>query len=138
MKKFFSWVWQFPQNLIGYLFTRSCYMKSYRVIYGKQVDVWYKPLCRSGVSLGDYIILDVWYAGKTEKTMQAVRHEYGHQRQSLLLGWLYLPLVGLPSICRNIWDRLFHRGWNATRRNWWYYNGYPEKWADKLGGIYRS
>jgi hypothetical protein len=56
----------------------------------------------------------------------------------LILGWLYLPLVGLPSIIGNIWDRLFHKKWSSDRREKWYYSRYPENWADKLGGVIRD
>ena len=135
--KVLRWIWQLPQNLIGFLLTRSYYMKSSRkVADGKRVDVWFKPFFNGGISLGDFIILDNWYVGRQSE--QTVCHEYGHQRQSLILGWLYLPLVGLPSICRNIWDRLLHKKWCDKNRIKWYYRGYPERWADVLGGAIRD
>lgn len=114
-------------------------MKSSRKVIDGRMEIYFKPIFRSGISLGDYVILDKWYAGRmSKKTEQAISHEYGHQKQSLILGWLYLPLVGLPSICRNIWDRLFHKKWSASRRERWYYSGYPERWADILGGVIRD
>ena len=137
MKKIIRWVWQFPQNLVGFLLSRKYNYKSMRCVNGKWMPVYFKSLFRSGISLGDYIILDYWYCGR-ECSRQAVAHEYGHSRQSLILGWLYLPLVGLPSIIGNIWDRLFHKNWTDDQRNKWYYNRYPENWADKLGGVVRE
>ena len=132
-----KWVWQLPQNLIGFLLTRKYQFEGSRLIDNKWIDVYYKSFFRSGISLGDYIILDYWYCGKA-CSRQAVAHEYGHSRQSLILGWLYLPLVGLPSIIGNIWDRLFHKNWTSDQREKWYYSRYPENWADRLGGVIRD
>lgn len=142
MKKIIRWIWQLPQNLIGFLLTRKYNYKSIRrvgkdVVNSKWVDVYFKPFFCSGVSLGDYIILDYYYCGMA-CSRQVVAHEYGHSRQSLILGWLYLPLIGLPSIITNVWDRLFHKNWTSDQREKWYYGRYPENWADKLGGVIRD
>lgn len=137
MKKIIKWIWQLPQNLLGFLLSRKYNYKSIRSMNNGWIDVYFKPFFRSGVSLGDYIILDYWYCGK-ECSRQVVSHEYGHSRQSLILGWLYLPLVGLPSVIGNIWDRLFHKNWTGEQREKWYYSRYPENWADKLGGVVRD
>ena len=99
------------------------------------VDVWFKQLSGSCISLGDYIILDYCYLG--HRSSVAVAHEYGHQRQSLFLGWLYLLVVGLPFLVRNLWDRTFHGNWLPCRREKWHYDGFPERWADALGGVLR-
>lgn len=137
MIKVLVWVWQFPQNLIGFLLTRKYKYKSTRNVNGKWINVYFKPFFRSGVSLGDFIILDYYHCGRA-CSRQAFAHEYGHSRQSLILGWFYLPLVGLPSIMGNVWDRLFHRNWTGEQREKWYYNRYPENWADRLGGVVRD
>ena len=73
-----------------------------------------------GVSLGSYL-----FCGGV-----SLAHEYGHHIQSLYLGWLYLPLVGLPSIIRSIYCILKHKDYV------WYHSGYPEDWADRLGAQY--
>ena len=111
-------------------------MKSRRRVIDGTVGVYFKKCFGAGVSLGDYIILDTFYIGKTVENI--ILHEHGHQLQSKKLGWLYPPLVGLPSICRNVWDRLIHKKWTKERRTKWYYSGYPERWADKLGGVVRD
>ena len=141
--RIFLYIWQLPQNIIGFLLTRKVEMKSSRNLYfhitGKNQDVIYyfkKNFFNSGVSLGNYIILDYYYMGK-EVANNAIRHEYGHQVQSKILGWLYLPLIGFPSIARNIWDRIAHKKWEKNRRYKWYYSGYHEKWADRLGDTFR-
>lgn len=141
MKKIVKWLWQFPQNLLGFLISRRYKLKSIGCVDLSKalwVDVYFvNNLFGSAISLGDFIILDYYrYAGRGDKTV--IRHEYGHQIQSLILGWLYLPVVGLPSMFRNIWDRIFHKKWDIKRRSDWYYSGYPERWADILGGVIRD
>ena len=137
MIKILVWIWQFPQNLIGLLLTRKYEFKCARNVNGKWVNVYFKPFFYGGISLGDFIILDYYYCGRA-CSKQVFAHEYGHSRQSLILGWLYLPLVGLPSIIGNVWDRLFHKNWTKEQREKWYYSRYPENWADKLGGVTRD
>ena len=132
-----KWIWQLTKNLIGFLIIRKKKYKSEKYIDGKWINIYYKSFFRSGISLGEYIILDYWYCGKA-CSRQIFVHEYGHSKQSLILGWLYLPLVGIPSIVSNIWDRLFHKKWTSDQREKWYYSRYPEKWADKLGGVVRD
>lgn len=63
-------------------------------------------------------------------------HEYGHSVQSRLLGPLYLPLVGVPSVARVVYA-VGHR--TLTGKRWsGYYDGWPERQADALGGADRS
>jgi len=63
-------------------------------------------------------------------------HEFGHTFQSRWLGPLYLPLVGLPSTLRNVYGIGYRE---LTGRRWQgYFDGYPEKWADELGGLDRA
>lgn len=62
-------------------------------------------------------------------------HEYGHALQSRLLGPAYLLVVGVPSTMR-----VAYAGaqWLVTRQPWeGYYDGFPESWADRLGGVDR-
>lgn len=87
----------------------------------------------SGVSLGDYIILDNHGVVNSD----TVYHEYGHSIQSRYLGPVYLIVIGLPSLIGNIWDRVAHTKWSIAQRVKWYYNQPWEKGADKLGGVNR-
>ena len=48
--------------------------------------------------------------------------------QSLMLGPLYLPLIGLPSA---VWCNFFRE--YRRRRQVAYSAFFPEKWADRLG-----
>ena len=111
------WIWQLPQNIIGLLvilFTRAKHKKSY--------DVWFTEKYRFGVSLGNYIIFGQFFYDV------ALKHEKGHQKQSLYLGWLYLIIIGLPSFIGNIIWRI--KPFDYYAQPW-------ERWADKLGGVDR-
>lgn len=120
MKELFAYLMELPQNCLGLLL---------RAIY-KGNDSEYKDAIvrrstkmSGGISLGRYIIINQWSTAKT------VQHEYGHRLQSKKLCWLYLLLVGLPSI--------LHAGLCRCKRHS-YYDVYPERWADKLGGVKRK
>lgn len=122
MRKFLTillWLWQFPQNLVGwvYLFFHFKDVRKFQPYHDAGIFV--VPI-KGGVSLGKYIFVERldWYL---------VCHEYGHCRQSKMLGWFYLLVIGLPSL---IWNRICKKNWN-------YYRFYTERWADKLGGVKR-
>lgn len=82
------------------------------------------PLMRrlGGVCLGPVILV---HPGADEAL---VRHEWGHFRQHLRLGPLYLLVVGLPSVT--------HAAWHLANRDRNYFHFYTEAWADELGGVY--
>lgn len=133
MKKVLLWLWQLPQNIIGGI----CSIKAERYQYyymkdGNLATVYFKKWFRSGVSLGDTIIIDSVYYNITDWALyKCIGHEYGHQRQSKILGPLYLIIIGLPSLLGNIIFRVF-------KINHKYYYKQPwEAWADKLGGVIR-
>lgn len=123
MKKVILWIWQLPQNVLGLLvilFTRATRYAT--LIDGEFRTMWNTKKGNFGVSLGDYVII----GGNAELITE--KHEYGHQRQSLYLGWLYLILIGLPSACGNILHRFIKFD---------YYKQIWEAWADRLGGVER-
>lgn len=130
MKKFLyqivQWTWCLPQNIAGAIMWlifkwRGCETEFFKwrvVTRWKRFD---------GVSLGQFIFVN---ENESERT---VKHEYGHTRQSLMLGWFYLLAIGLPSL---IWAGCF--GKYRVKHNVSYYKFYTERWADKLGGVERS
>jgi hypothetical protein len=126
-----KFIWQLPQNLIG-LFL----ILIFRAEYDNKYRVWRIHNARFGVSLGDFILLH------DSHEEISVKHERGHQRQSLILGPLYLIVIGFSSaICNNLWDRIAHRSWPAEARIRWYYNRFPENnkffGADYFGEVSR-
>ena len=93
LKQILTWVWCFPQMLVGYIVKHKTKAKKYDEFYLYSIE-------SGSVSLGTYIFLcpSHWDDEK------AKRHEKGHTVQSYILGWLYLLVIGLPSI---IWCNLF-------------------------------
>lgn len=86
------------------------------------------------VSLGMFVFISKrpYFSPYTEKEAEKMLlvHEYGHTLQSLLLGPLYLPIIGLPSI---VWAGLpcFRKMRNNKKIS--YYSLYTESWANSWG-----
>lgn len=128
IKYMLLYIWQFPQNILGgflvWLFKAVLHGR-----YENDIIDGYFVATRlakkwSGVSLGDYII----FSNEKYATEINIRHEHGHQKQSLYLGWLYLILIGLPSFIAN----LIHR-----KIDFDYYSTPWERTADLLGHVER-
>jgi len=139
MKEVLLYIWQLPQNLVGLILLGYYKLRKSLIKWTPITDtiIYLSKYMPSGISLGNYIIFKDRTAYNRFPTPEDVRHEYGHHRQSLYLGPLYLLIIGLPSILGNLWDRLFHRSWDWKESYKWYYNQPWEKWADKLGGVQR-
>lgn len=124
---------QLPQNLLG-LFILLINKNNYIRLERKENDnisIYFyivRHLFNSGICLGRYIIFDFDALTSTSD----IKHEYGHQIQSKKYKWLYLFIVGIPSLLGNIYSRIFHK--NSK----WYYNQPWEKEADKLGNVKRN
>lgn len=118
MKKILLWIWCFPQNLIGFIvkhITKAECVGDHYWFYTKL----------GSVSIGEYIFLGIYHWGDNN----VLKHEKGHRTQSRILGWLYIPVILIPS--------LIH-AWNFDDSDSKkYYNFYTEAWADKLAGIKR-
>lgn len=121
------YLWQLPQNLLALLVKK--FLKA-----EKRGTDYYLFLSRtfSSVSLGDYIFINF-----NQQTMNTINHEKGHQKQSRYLGWLYLIVIGIPSVCGNLWNRWFHKDWTVMQKQLWYYELPWEKSADLLGYVKR-
>lgn len=120
MKSVILYLWQFPQNILG-LLLRAFY-KGSDTDYKDVVVRRSSKMC-GGISLGEYIIVSEWSGVCT------IEHEYGHCKQSRMLGWLYLLVIGLPSIVWAFVNRF-------TRLD--YYAFPTERWADRLGNVIRK
>ena len=81
---------------------------------------------KGGVTLGDKIFISKCYRGEYLNLVTA--HESGHVKQSMMLGPLYLFIIGIPSI---IW------AWchKIVAPNKSYYSFPTEHWANSLGGV---
>ena len=128
-------IWQFPQHIIAYIIMLVNH-KSIEPMVNKDGILYYlvDHLFNCGVSLGNYIFLDS--NGNYNYIM--VRHERGHQIQSLILGPLYLIVIGLPSIIGNIINRIKYKYLKKYYNPDSYYKQPWEAWADKLGKVIRK
>lgn len=84
----------------------------------------------AGLSLGMFTfvpikqgIVDTYY----DKT---IVHEYGHTVQSLILGPMYLLVIGIPSV---VWCSLPQLENMRHKKGRSYYQFYTESWANGLG-----
>lgn len=117
MKRLVKFLWQLPQNIIGLLLVMAVRADTTKRVDGKKI--WYSERMRGAVTLGEYIVInmDKYYSAPTSTE----RHEIGHYKQSLIFGWLYLFIIGIPSIIHAI----LHKGGN-------YGHFYTELWADEV------
>lgn len=136
MKQLLLFLWQLPQNLLGWLLV-LCYKPERVHKLNNGMRIYYSLKMTGGISLGDYCIVHTGnYRKNVEDSLQRniVKHEaIGHGKQSRMLGWLYLLIIGLPSI---IWAVLFQYNMIPDHLNYYWF--YTEKWADKLAGIKRN
>ncbi len=127
--KILLYVWQLPQNLLGILLTLYYVgeVRTYSIDAYCDFELHLSKKMHGGISLGRYIILNPLHGSNT------LMHEAGHYRQSLMLGWLYLAVIGLPSI---VWATM-HTYCKRISERYDYYSFYTERWADELGGVER-
>jgi len=128
-----SFAWELPQNLLGAaLYGLERWTGSALDVDHDRGRIFVESK-RSAVSLGLFVF---WRRGENRWFVldeHTRAHEYGHTFQSRWLGPLYLPLIGLPSVAR-VGYAVLHR--ELTGRRWTgYFDGYPENWADRLGGV---
>lgn len=129
LTKIFAVIWQLPQYIIGLglvLATDAIY-DEYNGVYFAQRG-WFG----GGISLGGIIILSKSYEKRRalyyESFARTVAHEKGHTKQSLILGPLYLLIIGIPSF---LWATVH----SVLRLKCDYYSFPTECWANKLAGI---
>lgn len=124
-----TYFWQLPQHLLATVLL-IIYRNDIKEIryYNHTVIFIMKKYIGAGTSLGSFIFIKDIVLQLDNKV---IKHEYGHSIQSLFFGWLYLIIIGIPSLCNYIIDLKNRKG------SFWYYNRYPENFADKLGGVNR-
>jgi len=120
--------WELPQYILGIFFILFLNRRIIDILVYKDAHVFIARNFPGGISL--IIILNESEIpdsiNESGGRLKCLLHEYGHSIQSFLLGWLYLPLVGIPSVIRAaVWK---NRRLNPAL----YYKRYPESWADKL------
>jgi hypothetical protein len=136
LRRGLSLAWEAPQTALGLamLGSEAARKRIRRIeVEGGRMVV---ESSGTGISLGHIVIWSRESSRWHDLDLRNRAHELGHSKQSRLLGWLYLPLVGLPSISRAAYALAFRE---VTGEQWTgYYEGYPENWADRLGGVIRE
>lgn len=128
--------WGAPQSLVGAVMFLFHKRSEHLNFHGAAATLWER---RSSVSLGAFVFaskepyvnerINGEYSRK-ELTERLLVHEYGHTIQSLILGPLYLVVIGLPSL---LWAGLPICAKKRRDKGISYYSLYTEKWANSLG-----
>lgn len=130
MKKFLKRIWEVPQKALAHIiikFTKAEYCGEYE---NAKLYFWN---IKGGMSLSTHIFLPFEELTGSDYQMNYIKHEFGHTKQSHILGPVYLLVIGLPSI---IWAGCFDKYREKTGKS--YYDFYTERWANKLGGAYQE
>ena len=127
-----QWTWGFLQTFLGFiLFLIN--IKNEHIFYHGAIITRIKG--KTSISLGmfAFVGLDLEMDKRLENKIpddeieqRTLVHEYGHTIQSIILGPLYLLIIGIPS---SIWAMTFNNKGNTIS----YYSFYTEKWANVLG-----
>ena len=124
MKKLLFWIWQwtwgFPQTLVGFVVFLVCCKCPHSFYRGCITTRWKN---RGSMGMGMFLFLGC-------EDSQVRVHEYGHSVQSLILGPLFLPAMGIPSF---LWCNIPYFRRMRKERAISYYRFYPESTANRLG-----
>lgn len=126
--------WGILQTMLGFAIFLMHYKEKHFFYHGAIITVW-EP--KSSMSLGLFVFVTAEpyfakkYKGKIseeELSNRLLVHEYGHTIQSIILGPLYLIVIGIPS---TLWGFL---GSKKRRDEQVPYGAFfTEKWANHLG-----
>lgn len=123
---FSRFTWELPQTLVGWVYSviRALAGKVDRVdtlggiTFATKKGFYYGM----GVSLGTFVDLWAadWMRGEGEGYIlgnQICQHEFGHTADSQRFGWLYLPVIGLPSLISAMGKGNHNVFWTEVRAN---------------------
>lgn len=128
--------WGIVQSLLGLLVFLFHLKNKHYFYHGAIVTEWEG---KSSVSLGIFVFVtnEPYFYNKLKDSYQKEElkemllvHEYGHTVQSLILGPLYLFLMGIPS---TLWGFLSCCYKLRKEKGVSYFSFFTEKWANCLG-----
>jgi hypothetical protein len=137
MKKLFVlpllFLWELPQNFLGIMVFAIMKLRKTTL----KIQAYNHLLCietkNVGISLGWFVFWTPSGNRFSHLEIDCLLHELGHARQSVFLGPFYLLIIGIPSLARVFYGRIYSWkhgvGWTG------YFTGFPENWADRLGGV---
>ena len=124
MKKLLFWLvqctWGFPQTLVGLITFLICRHDPHETYRGCIVTRWDN---RGSMGMGMFLFL-----GCNDPQVRV--HEFGHSVQSLILGPLFLPIMGIPSF---LWCNIPYFQRMRKEKHISYYRLYTESTANALG-----
>ncbi len=132
---FFQCTWGILQSLLGFLLFLCHLYSPHKQYHGAIVTYWSK---KSSISLGCFVFVtdQPYFYDKikeqyslNELSNRLLVHEYGHTIQSLILGPLYLIVMGIPS---TLWGFLPCCA-KKRKQGISYFSFFTESWANKLG-----
>ncbi len=128
--------WGIVQSFLGFIVFLFNIGEKHYLYHGAIVTEWKN---KSSVSLGMFVfVTDEPYFyeklkdayTKEELSARLLVHEYGHSIQSIILGPLYLILMGVPS---TLWGFLPYYNRKRKLQRVSYFSFFTEKWANYLG-----
>ncbi len=128
--------WGIVQSLIGFIVLLINFKNKHFWYHGALVTVWES---KTSISLGLFVFItsEPFFAKKYEDVISVEElsnrllvHEYGHTIQSLILGPLYLLIIGIPS---TLWG--FLGGKKRKDKQIPYGSFFTERWANYLGEL---
>lgn len=137
MRELLFFIWELPQNLLGICFYLSFFLrKKIKSKYFERGRLFIELNSIGAISLGFFVFYTVSDNNYVPVGPENKDHEFGHSRQSRILGPFYLILIGLFSEMRVLYAFIY----KVIKKKRWsgYYEGYPENWADKLGRVDKS
>ena len=120
--RLWQWTWGLPQTLLGAIICLICRSCSHYAYRGCVVTRWNQ---RGSLGVGMFLFMG------TEDPQVRV-HEFGHSVQSLILGPLFLIIMGIPSF---LWANLPPCRKLRKEKGVSYYRFYPESNANWLGRL---
>lgn len=124
--RLWQWTWGFPQSLLGFVIRCMHKEQPSFEYHGCIVTRWKS---RGSMGVGMYLFLS---ESSFENKGDVLVHEFGHSVQSIFLGPLFLPIMGLPSM---IWCNLPPFRKLRKEKGVSYYSFYPESSANYLGRL---
>jgi len=127
--------WGILQTLLGGIVFLLNIKSPHFMYHGAVVTKWKGS---SSVAMGMFVFISEkpYFTEKLPQYSQAelfnrlLVHEYGHTVQSLILGPLYLVLMGIPS---TLWGFLPNCAKKRKEKQVSYFSFFTEKWANSLG-----
>lgn len=129
-----QWTWGIIQNIIGLIIFLANINNNHYFYKGAVITIWNSK--RGSMGIGMFIFISKECYEKREQPSGADNferikiHEYGHTIQSVILGPLFLPVIGVPSLC---WANIPLLKKYRKSKGISYYSFYTERWADYLG-----